>query len=84
MNAELTVEQARLAREVLASGRAKTSEEAAELVLREAEESLDRGEGIVINSPEELHEFFEGIKRRGRARLAARARTSAGQVDLRG
>lgn len=35
-------------------------------------ERLDRGEGIVLNGDEELKEFFEDVKRRGRERLAQR------------
>jgi len=38
--------------------------------LAAAERSIDAGEGIEINSDKELHSFFEGVKQRGRARLA--------------
>ena len=38
--------------------------------LAAAERSIDAGEGIEINSEEELEAFFEDIKQRGRARLA--------------
>ena len=39
--------------------------------IRPALDRLDRGEGIELNSEEELDAFFEDIKSRGRARLAA-------------
>lgn len=32
--------------------------------------SLDRGEGTVLKSKEELHDFMEDVKRRGREKLA--------------
>ena len=38
--------------------------------LDEAQESLDRGEGIVI-APESMRALAEDVKRRGRARIAA-------------
>jgi Arc/MetJ-type ribon-helix-helix transcriptional regulator len=34
-----------------------------------AREQIVRGEGIEINTSEELHAFFEDIKRRGRERI---------------
>jgi hypothetical protein len=41
-------------------------------MVRPAIERLDRGEGIVLEGDEELHVFFEDIKRRGQERLAKR------------
>jgi Arc/MetJ-type ribon-helix-helix transcriptional regulator len=38
--------------------------------LEEADRSIDAGEGIEINSEEELIDFFEAVKQRGRARIA--------------
>jgi hypothetical protein len=38
--------------------------------VREGFESLDRGEGIVLENKAELHAFMEDVKRRGQARLA--------------
>jgi antitoxin ParD1/3/4 len=34
-------------------------------------DQLDRGEGIRLKDEEELRQFFEGVKERGRKRLAA-------------
>ena len=39
--------------------------------IQPALDRLDRGEGIEINNEEELDAFFENIKSRGRAQLAA-------------
>jgi len=47
-------------------------------MLKEADESIDRGEGIEINTSEELHAYFEDVKRRGRARLAREPGRSSG------
>ena len=33
---------------------------------------LESGDYIELNSDEEIHEFFEGVKQRGRAALAAK------------
>ncbi len=33
-------------------------------------DQLDRGEGILLESTEDLYEFFEDIKRKGRERLS--------------
>lgn len=35
-------------------------------------DSLERGEGTILNSDEELRDYLDGIKRRGRERLAAK------------
>jgi hypothetical protein len=93
MRTELTAEQAQFARQVLAAGRVKSSEEAAEFVLsrwpeyqrrrgelismiQEADNSLERGEGTTLNSAEELHEFFEGVRQRGKERFLSRVKAS--------
>ncbi len=38
--------------------------------LQEARDQIARGEGIEIADSTALHEYFEDVKRRGRARLA--------------
>jgi putative addiction module CopG family antidote len=39
-------------------------------------ERLDRGEGLVLNGDDELREYFEDVKRRGKERLANRQKQS--------
>jgi putative addiction module CopG family antidote len=55
--------------------REKKLEELRQMVLP-ALERLDRGEGIVLEGDDELREFFEAIKRRGKERLANRQNQS--------
>lgn len=38
--------------------------------VQEGFKSLERGEGIVLKSKEQLHEFMEDVKKRGREKLA--------------
>jgi putative addiction module CopG family antidote len=40
-------------------------------MLKEADESIDRGEYIELADGAAIHEYFEGIKRRGRENLAS-------------
>jgi Arc/MetJ-type ribon-helix-helix transcriptional regulator len=45
--------------------------EALKAKLANATAELERGEGIVLNGPEEIREFFAEIRAEGRHRLAA-------------
>ena len=91
MEVNLTPEQKAFVRQAIESGRLMREEDAirealslweererarAELLaaVDEAEASLARGEGRPV-TPESMRELAEGVKRRGRARLAAEKQT---------
>jgi putative addiction module CopG family antidote len=91
MEVNLTPDQKAFVRQAIESGRLMREEDAirealslweererarAELLaaVDEAEASLARGEGRPV-TPESMRELAEGVKRRGRARLAAEKQT---------
>lgn len=91
MEVQLTPDQKAFVRQAIESGRISREEDAvkealllweererarAEMLasIDEAEASLARGEGRTL-TPETVHELAEGVKSRGRARLAAERQT---------
>jgi putative addiction module CopG family antidote len=87
MEVHLTPDQEAFVRQAIESGRLHRPEDAVEEALRlweerertraeilaavdAAEASLDRGEGIEVTE-QSMRELAEGVKQRGRARLAA-------------
>ena len=91
MEVQLTPDQKAFVRQAIESGRISREEDAVKEALSlweereraraemlgsidEAEASLARGEGRTL-TPETVHELAEGVKGRGRARLAAERQT---------
>ncbi len=82
MNVSLTPELEKYVNDKVKTGRYNSASEVMREGLRSLQndelrreillgvEQIRNGQGIILNGPDELKEFFEDVKRRGRERLA--------------